>query len=536
MRSFFVCLGLNLSLAQTKHSPPKTTNSPAQMLAQASDAVERGDLNNAVALVQKVLKNEPRSVAAHTLAGAIADRENDLPAAEKHFATAAGLAPNSPETRNNYGAILLRLNRQTEAGKEFAAALAANPNQPSALINLAQIRFDENNLLDARRLFERAKQVAPDLDILRALVAVSLELNETERAKKELSEYLATRKSLAIVPNTPGGKAVQSEIELGRLLLSHGLFDEARQDLELIATAEPQNVDAVILLAKAYHAEKNIRAAGKVLESAVVKGTDDPKIYAALAETYEAGGYLENAVPVMLLAIEKDPRNEFYRARYGLLLISAQAPAAAIIRLKEAVQEMPSSARLWLALGIAQLTEGRVAADAQKSFEQSLKLEPKSIPALAYLGTIYTDAANYAEAAKFYERALAIEEKNALLHYLLADTLLKIPASDQALIEEHLRHAVLLDPKLAVAHFALGKFYARLERWPQAGEEFRQAVVFAPDLAEAHYQLGRTLARLKRLDESKLEFEQYKKLSETQTVQKEIDRRELVRRLANVRF
>jgi tetratricopeptide (TPR) repeat protein len=65
---------------------------------------------------------------------------------------------------------------------------------------------------------------------------------------------------------------------------------------------------------------------------------------------------------------------------------------------------MPNSARLWLALGIAQFTEGEIPADAQASFEQSLKLDPRSVQALAYLGTIYTDVAKYAEAVNIYER------------------------------------------------------------------------------------------------------------------------------------
>ncbi len=534
--SFLMFLSLNLSLAQPNRSPARQTDSLEQSLAQAADALERRDLRNAKMFTEKILAIAPHNVAANTLAGAIADRENDLPAAEKYFALAAKLAPKLPETRNNYGAILLRLNRRNEAGKEFAAALAANPNQLSALINLAQIRFAENNLIEARRLFERAEQITPDLEILRALVAVSLRLNELERAKKEFSNYVAARTSAAGLPSREVDNSVMIGAGFGELLTSHGLLDEAIQEFKFILESEPQNVSAIISLAKTYRERKDIRAAGTILESALARGIDDSRVYAALAETYEAGGYIENAIPAMRLAIEKDPTNEFYPARYGLLLIDAKAPAAAVIRLKEAVAEMPNSARLWLALGIAQLIEGGKVSDARSSFEESLKLEPKSIPALAYLGTIYTDAGNYAQVAKFYEHGLAIEETNALLHYLLADTLLKIPGSDQGQIEKHLQRAVLLDTKLAPAHFALGKFYARLERWPQATDEFKQAVALTPDSAEAHYQLGRALVRLKRPEEAKPEFELYKKLNVTQTAQNEFNRQNLVRRLANVRF
>jgi Flp pilus assembly protein TadD len=129
-----------------------------------------------------------------------------------------------------------------------------------------------------------------------------------------------------------------------------------------------------------------------------------------------------------------------------------------------------------------------------------------------------------------------LEEKNAVLHYLLADTLLKIPGSDPKLVEKHLARAVQLDQKLSSAHLALGKLYARAENWQQALSEFELAARYAPDSAEAYYQLGRTLARLKRVEESRAALDKFKKLSETQTAKKETDRQELVRRLANVEF
>ncbi|MEP6923388.1 MAG: tetratricopeptide repeat protein [Pyrinomonadaceae bacterium] len=533
MASFLMCLSLNLGEAQANRPPVKQQDSAAQLLAQSADAFERGDLANAKTILQKVLKADVHNITAHTLLGAIADRENDLRTAELHFSQAAKFSPKSPETRNNYGAILLRLNRQPEAAAEFAASLAANPNQQSALVNLAQIRFAENKLVGARELFEKAKLIAPDAEILRALVIISLRSKDKDAAARDFQEYAEVIKKS---PTVGESGELHKRLEFGAELFENDKLSEAQIELEDLNAVAPDNVEVLVLLSRIYLAQQNVRLAGRILESAVARGIESAKIYESLANVYQTGGYMENAVPAMRLAIEKDPKNEFYRARYGLLLISAKAPAAAIIRLKEAVAEMPDSARLWLALGIAQLTEGGKAADAQTSFENSLRLEPKSIPALAYLGTIYTDAANYAEAAKNYERALLIEENNALLHYLLADTLLKMPESDPAIIEKHLRRAIALDEKLSSAHFALGKVYARAEHWQEASEEFRKTVNYAPEFAEGHYQLGRTLTRLKQPAAANLEFEKYKKLNDSQSAQKEIDRRELVRRLANVKF
>jgi type IV pilus assembly protein PilF len=519
------------SMAQpTKPAANLKNQSIEQKLSEAGDALASGDLARVEKLVREVLAIAPRSVAAHTLAGIVADRKNDLAAAEKHFALAARLAPQAPETRNNYGAILVRLNRRAEAAREFTASLAANPNQPSALVNLGQIRIAENNLKAARELFEKVRAIAPDVEILRALILISLQLNEKSRAAEEFKEYAAALKNVPV--SFTDSQASES---LGKALLANDLPDEARQEFEYILARDAGNINALVLLSKVYLQRKDIRAAGKLLESAVARGLSDARIYAALADVYQSGGYMENAIPAMRLAIEKDPKNDFYRARYGLLLIDSKAPAAAIIRLTEALKEFPNSPRIRLVLGIAQQMDGKLV-EARNSFQRVLEIEPKSIPAMAYLATSQVEQAQYAEAVKTYQRALAVEEKNAILHYLVADTLLKIPTSDTTLIQKHLVRSVELDEKLGQAHIALGKLYARAEDWQNALAAFEKGVRYAPDSAEAHYQLGRTLARLKRTEESKAAFEKYKKLNETQTAQKEAGRQELVRRLANVQF
>ncbi|MEO7674734.1 MAG: tetratricopeptide repeat protein [Pyrinomonadaceae bacterium] len=500
------------------------------MIESAVQAAKRGDLEKAALLLKKVIAAAPKNVVAHTLAGIVADRRNELPAAEWHFAIAAKLEPNSPETRNNYGAILLRLKRTREAEKEFAASLKANPNQPSAQVNLAQIYFERGTLPDlrvAQKLFEKASQIGADIELARVLVVIALRLGETERAARDFQSYFSFAKN--------ANQMTAARLELGAALLERNLNAEAIQELESAISVEGANVQALIQLSRAFLRINDIKNAGKTLESAIANGVDDAKLYAALADVYQAGGFIENAIPAMRMAIEKDPANEIYRARYGLLLIDSKAPAAAIVRLQESVKLFPQSARIWLVLGIAQLTDGK-SAEAKTAFEKSLEIEPKSVPALSYLATVSIDQADYVQGAALYQRSVDIEEGNAYLHFLLAETLAKIPTSDPAVIEKHLKRATEIDQTLAAGHLALGKLKARSLLWQQAVAEFEQAVKYEPELAEVYYQLGRVLTRLKRSDEARAAFAKHKVLAETQSAKKETDRREYVRRLANVRF
>ncbi|HEX8189638.1 MAG TPA: tetratricopeptide repeat protein, partial [Pyrinomonadaceae bacterium] len=468
-----------------------------------------------------------------TYLGVLADREGDLNDAERHFAAAAIGAPLSPQARNNHGAILLRLGRVEQAAAQFEVSLRLDRNQPSPLVNLARIRFDSgtpDGLRRARELFERAYALAPDAGIARALVVTSLRLGDPQSAAKFFREY-ETR----LDPSDARVAGVSARAELGGALLDAGLAEEAARELGAATRADPSDVGALVQLARAHLARKDVPAAGRVLEGAAAAGRDDARIYAALADVYEAGGYFENAIPAMRLAIERDPRNEAYRARYGLLLVDSKAPAAAVIRLREALAAFPRSSRLWLALGIAQQADGK-SDDARASFERALELDPGSAPVLAYLGAARAERGLYEEAAGFYERAAASAPNQAVPHYLAADALLKLTDVDEARVSRHLARAVELDPGFAPAHLALAKLYARAERFAEAAAEFERVTRLDPDSAEAHYQLGRVYVRLKRADDARRAMDAFKQLSEAKKEQREADRRDLLRRLANVRF
>jgi len=423
------------------------------------------------AFTQQTSKNKrvDENVDTQTHLGIIAADANDLKEAERHFAAAASLAPSDPSTRNNYGAILMRLGRTAEARTQFEASLKLNPDQPSALTNLAQLYFDSDQ--------------PDDLRMARSLL---------ERARKNSSDSEISRALMITC------------LKLGQTLREKGLFKEAITELNSALTLDSTNADVVVA-----------------------------QIYATLAGVYEADGHFENAIPAMRLAVLRDPQNESYHFRYGLLLTDSHAPKAGIIRLQESLKQFPNSARLWLALGIAQFTYGENA-ESENSFKQSLALDPKAVPALAYLGVTYAERVQYEKAIGFFEQAIALNPQLATLHYLLADTILKSSDGDLTRAEKYLKRAIELDPKLAPAYVAWGKIYVRTNRYSEAVPLFERAVSLQPDLLEAHYQLGRVLMRLKRPEDANRELEIFKLLNEKQKAQNEP--REIVRRLANVRF
>lgn len=398
--------------------------------------------------------------------------------------------------------------------------------------NLGMSAVETNDLKEAERHFAAAASLAPsDPSTRNNYGAILMRLGRTAQARTEFEA------SLKLNANQPSALT-----NLAQIYFDRGQPDDlqmARSLLERAAkiTSDPQISDALVTtclkLGQVLMEKGDLRAAGRTLESAVAGGLDDAKIYAALAEVYEADGHYENAIPAMRLAVQRDSQNELYHFRYGLLLTDSHAPAAGILRLQEALKQFPSSARLWLGLGIAQLTYGQNV-EAENSFKRSLTLDTKMVPALAYLGVTYAERGQYDKAIGFYEQAIALNAQLASLHYLLAETMLKNSNADTTRIEKYLKRATELDPNLAAAYLSWGRLYVRANRYSEAAPLLERAVSLQPKLLEAHYQLSRVLVKLKRTDEANRELEIFKQLSEKQKARNES--REIVRRLANVRF
>jgi tetratricopeptide (TPR) repeat protein len=497
-------------------------------------AFDRGDEAAARTLFARALQLDPKNVTAHTYLGIMSDRAGDLKDAERHFAAAAIAAPLLPSARNNHGAILLRLGRTQEAVRQFETSLKLDRNQPSALVNLAQIRFSQGtpeSLRAALDLFTRAEALEPDAGVARALVITALRLSDRAAAAASYRDY-AARVASGAGAEVAGAAA---RADLGAALLEAELFTEAAEELKAATASDPSNVEAVVRLGKAYVGLKDLPAAGRTLEGALARGLEAAPVYALLASVYEKTGHVENAIPAMRLAITRDPQREEYRFRYGMLLTNVLAPGAAVIRLEEALKSFPDSPRLWFALGLAQFRWGKNDA-AEKAFTRAVELDQKFAPAYAYLGILFAEQGRSEEALKLYERALAADEKLGVVHHLIADVLLRRQDADLPLIESHLTRAVRLDETFAPARLALAKVYFRTNRFAEAAAELERVINLDPKMAEAYYQLGRAYLRLGRKAEGEATLAKFKQLSEEQKEQSQNERREIVRRLANVLF
>ncbi len=406
--------------------------------------------------------------------------------------------PRNVDAHTYLGMIAAESNELNEAERHFAAAASLAPTEPSTRNNYGAILMRLGRTAQAQTEFEASlKFNANQPSALTNLAQIYFDRGQLDDLRK--ARTLLERAGKIISDDEIPRALLTTRLKLGQVLIEKGLYDEAITELKNALTVAPTNA----------------------------------RINATLAQAYEADGQYENAIPAMRLAVQYNPQNEIYQFRYGLLLTDSHAPAAGILRLKEALNQFPTSARIWLALGIAQLTYGQNA-EAENSFKQSLTFNAKLVPALAYLGMTYSERGAYEKAIDFYQQAIALNGQLAALHYLVAETILKSEAADTTRAEKYLRRATELDPNLAPAYLTWGRLYLRANRYDEAAPLLERAVSLQPELLEAHYQLSRVLVKLKRTEEANRELAIFKQLSEKQKARNES--REIVRRLANVKF
>ncbi len=528
---FFV-LAAASPVANSQQRAPDKRAAASSLLQEGSIALEKNDLQHAKVLFTRLLVLDPQAADAHTYLGVIADREGDLQTAERHFRAAVAHQGNSPQARNNYGAVLLRLGRKQDAALQFERSLQSDPDQPAALLNLADIRFvsgKRDDLNSARELLQHAEELTPDIETERALIMVDCRLNDAQRARVGYLKYKQTAEAKGFRE-----EAVKRR-DLGAALLNVGLYSEAVAELQEVNLSDPKDPAAVILLAKAQRALNHLPDAGKTLEAAVASGVQSGEIYSELAKVYEATGRPENAIPAMRLAIDREPANEDYRFRYGMLLTNTKAPQGAVLRLKEALEKFPKSAKLWFALGFAQL-EDHKNADAQSSFLRSESLDQHYAPAAVFLGVTDLLLGNYKEAETHYQRGIVLSPHTAVLHEMMAEAMARQYPPNVTAAERELKRCIEMDPGFAPAHLELGKLYALKHEYQAAATELAQAVKLDPALTEAHYHLGRMYNRLKRREEAEQELQRFKALNEQDKDQEKLERQQLVQRLAKTLF
>ena len=123
-----------------------------------------------------------------------------------------------------------------------------------------------------------------------------------------------------------------------------------------------------------------------------------------------------------------------------------------------------------------------------------------NVDAASILGICYIQTQNYDQARKSFGKMFDVPGDSAPAYLFTARMLLRQEYDPVA--EQYAQKAVALDPKLPLVHFLLGELYLYKSRVPEAIAEFQKELAIDPANAATYYKLADAYSRVQKFEEA----------------------------------
>ena len=441
--------------------------------------------------------------------------------------------------------IGLHLESQGDSAGATAAYQRAellDPQSAEIPAALAELYARTNRPAEAIAAGERAVKANaanPEANwILGSLFARMAEMPSTREADQKMYAQRAIVNLEKANRNAHPGVAMM----LGRLYLSQGQHDKAVSLLVPFVADQPEQVEAVALLAEAYQATDRDPEAIALLEASVEAA---PELYGTLGQAYQDSGRWRDAARAYQGAVEERPQSMSLRAQWATALLNlGDAPRArevleqgsagnsqnprALYLLSEAQRRTGDhaaaevTARRLVALDKRALGGPRQLAQIfrDKGDHQKIVtlLEPLVTPRLRAADaadltsdtfrSVYFDLASAYEALRQFDKAIALltqarglSPTEPLVDIRLAQSQRAAGKEEDAL--KTLQAAATRFPKAPAVMLSLGSALEREKKYAEAEAVFREMIAANPKSADALNSLGYMFAeRGQRLEEA----------------------------------
>lgn len=260
---------------------------------------------------------------------------------------------------------------------------------------------------------------------------------------------------------------------------------------------------------------KNYARAEELLDRQATHAGVSPQtaeFHALAANAAFLSGRMDWAIIAFRQADSRTPLNESDRFMLAMALANTGDTGAAREQLARLHTGYPDRPRYLYWLAKIDYFE-RQYLEAVEKLKRVLLLDPSSARAYDSLGLAYDMLGQAEDAQAVLVKATELNRKlthpSAWPPHDLGNLLLRISKPAEA--ESALRESLQYDPKLAAAHYHLGRALEAEDRDNEAIEEYRMALSFDGSLVEPLYSLGLLYRRHNRSAEAEAAFAAYKK-------------------------
>jgi protein O-GlcNAc transferase len=409
----------------------------------------------------------------------------------------AGDAQNA-ELEDELGSLYARQKDWANAQRAFAAAIALKPDSAMAHLHLG-IALESAQQPGALDELAKAYQLDPQNAVIALQFGQGL-----AAAGQDAQAIPVLQHALEADP-----QMTAAAYQLGLALQRTSKPQDAVPLLKKAAAAEPENAEVLTNLGMALCQAQQAKDAVPVLQRAVALAPDSATAHQNLAAAYVQLSQFDDAVVQLRAALKLSPNAPQLHYNLGLAFKMQDDAADAIPELETAEKLDPSAAEAPYLLGVLYMQAGRYG-DAARELNASLKLQPANGDGWATLGSVDNKLDKLPEAETALKEAIRQLPQQPDPHLTLAAVLVKENQPAEATAERkkaaELMRANMNRQRAEVASNS-GNALLKSGKLDEAITDFRDAVSYDPTYAEAHAGLAQALQQQGKAAEAKTERE-----------------------------
>ncbi len=396
-----------------------------------------GDPGNAIEMLAKVQTLKPKTAVRketlRPLAECYEKVNKPLEAAKTYdsYTSISGIRDEDASFKKGY----LREKKDTDAAVAiYTANTRTFPKDPRNFLRLGLIySHDKEKLKESASMLSKAAALVDTLPIIwQTLGRVHGKLGN------ESGELQAYKKLLTLKPQD-----LEANKRVGMILLKQKQTSAAIANLEMALTADPKDVEVMLLLADGYEQTKRPKQAIELLAKAKERRKQDPDIRMHLYELYKNTGQ-DNKAEQEIKGLITITKNNDHRKMYARDLVNKKRYDDAMKQVLDIKESDPMNIEGLMLLATIQQAQNKLN-EAIETYKMISYVNDDYAPALAARADVYLKQNKLDRAKDYYEKALKADAKFALAELGLARV--AKAKKDNASYQRHLSKAKSLDPR-----------------------------------------------------------------------------------------
>lgn len=349
------------------------------------------------------------------------------------------------------------------AGVYFAKASALDPANPAKRTSVALSRMAKGDVEAANRELEQIASLDTGVRADMALIASQLRSRQFDQALKSIAGLEKKQPENPLVDNLRG------TVYVGKKDLA-----AARKSFEQALVKNPAYFPAAASLANLDLADRKPDDAKKRFESVVAKDPKNAQALLALAELHaKSGGKVEEVADLINKAVTANPSDVAPRVALVALYLGAKDSKKALTAAQDALGVLPDRPEVLDAAGRAQQAAGDLN-QALSSYGKLAALMPNSVQPHLRMAEIQIAAKNNDAALQSLRKALVLKEDSVEAQRGIM--MLDLDAGRTAEALAMARQVQKQRPKEAVGYVLEGDVHALKKSWKDAATVYRNGI------------------------------------------------------------